>query len=266
MQIPRLNLFELEDQPWFPATIRDLATDYLHFLETTLRLYQPAIGLLAEVLRNGNTNNIIDLCSGGGGAMPAVQAELAKQNLNPHITLSDLFPNDGAFRHLAVASNGTIRFHDQPVDARNVPPELQGVRTFFNSFHHFQPRDARAILADAVQAHQPIAIFEVADRSLRALIPIFFLMPLIVASTTPFIRPFSWKRLLWTYLVPLVPMTCWWDGMVSQFRAYSHKELLALANAREFKHYDWRAGRVPFGSAPGYMTYLIGYACPDEKH
>ena len=30
--LPRLHLFELEDQSWFPTTIRDLATDYIRFL------------------------------------------------------------------------------------------------------------------------------------------------------------------------------------------------------------------------------------------
>lgn len=34
MPLPRLQLFELEDLTWFPHTIRDLATDYLHFMET----------------------------------------------------------------------------------------------------------------------------------------------------------------------------------------------------------------------------------------
>ena len=28
-------------------------------------------------------------------------------------------------------------------------------------------------------------------------------------------------RMLWTYPVPLVPLTCWWDGIVSQLRAYT---------------------------------------------
>ena len=29
MGIPRLQLFELEDQAWFPGVVRDQATDYL---------------------------------------------------------------------------------------------------------------------------------------------------------------------------------------------------------------------------------------------
>jgi len=32
MTFPRLHLFELEDQPWFPGIVHDLATDYLRFI------------------------------------------------------------------------------------------------------------------------------------------------------------------------------------------------------------------------------------------
>jgi HAMP domain-containing protein len=130
----------------------------------------------------------------------------------------------------------------------------------FNAFHHFRPRDAMAVLRDAVQAGQPIGIFEISERSLRTLVPMFLLVPLLVAITTPFIRPFRWRRLLWTYLVPLVPLACWWDGIVSQLRAYSRAELQDLAKAVGAPTYYWRAGRVPIVSNPGYLTYLIG--CP----
>ena len=65
MSIPRWHLFELEDQPWFPAAVRDLATDYLHFMETTFATHRPVVALLAEALRATNSDHVIDLCSGG---------------------------------------------------------------------------------------------------------------------------------------------------------------------------------------------------------
>ena len=86
--------------------------------------------------------------------------------------------------------------------------------------------------------------------------------PLLVTITTPFIRQFRWRRLLWTYLLPLVPLACWWDGIVSQLRAYSPAELQDLAEAVGAHTYCWRAGRVPIISNPGCLTNLIGY--PDE--
>src|SRR5262249_61475514 len=105
-----------------------------------------------------------------------------------------------------------------------VPAGLTGFRTLFNAFPPFCPADARAVLRDAARAGQPIGVFEVSDRTLSTLVPLFLLTPLLVALTTPFIRPFSWGRLFWTYVVPLVPLTCWWDGVVSQLRAYTPAE------------------------------------------
>ena len=259
MRIPRLHLFELNDQSWFPSVIRDLTTDYLHFVATKFALHQPAASLVAEALQRSGCTRIVDLCSGGGGSMPSLVQALAAQGIKPQVTLTDRFPNTQAFQQVAAASIGQISFRNDPVVARSVPPDIRGLRTMFNAFHHFRPRDAMAVLRDAVQAGQPIGIFEISERSLRTLVPMFFLVPLLVAITTPFIRPFRWRRLLWTYLLPLVPLACWWDGIVSQLRAYSPAELQDLAEAAGAPTYCWRAGRVPIVSSPGCLTYLIGY-------
>ena len=260
--LPRLQLFEMEDQSWFPATIRDLATDYLHFLEARFALHRPAVPLVAEVLRLSKATHIVDLCSGGGGPMPALLQALAADGLKPQVTLTDRFPNRPAFQRMADGSNGQVSFRTGSVDARAVPPELHGFRTMFNAFHHFAPGAALAVLRDAARARQPIGIFETPDRSWRTLLSLLLLTPILVAAVTPFIRPFRWRRLLWTYVLPLVPLTCWWDGIVSQLRAYSVAELHQLAEATGAKDYSWRSGRVPILSTPGYLTYLIG--CPDD--
>jgi hypothetical protein len=51
MIFPRLHLFEFEDQPWFSGIVRDLATDYLCFIQATFHLHRPILPLLAEALR-----------------------------------------------------------------------------------------------------------------------------------------------------------------------------------------------------------------------
>jgi hypothetical protein len=143
------------------------------------------------------------------------------------------------------------------VDARAVPPALAGLRTIFNAFHHLAPADARSVLHAAAAARQPLAIFEISERRARALIPIVLLTPLSVLLVTPFMRPFRWRRLLWTYLVPLVPFTCWWDGIVSQLRAYSVDELRALGDGSAPMR--WEAGQVPVVGGGGRLTYLLGF-------
>ena len=252
----RLHLLELEDQAWFPATVRDLATDYLQFAQTATGMHKTMTPLIREALAAGNTTHIIDLCSGGSGPLVAVINNLRQSGIEATATLTDLFPNLPAFERAASESNGAIDYVSVAVDARAVPRELSGLRTLFNGFHHFRPADATAILADAVRANEPIAIFEFSRRSLGTVIPIL-LMPLFVWLSTPFMRPMTWKRLLFTYPIPAVPFTCLWDGMVSQLRAYTIDELEELG--RSAGSMEWRAGSIPIARGSGRLPYLVGW-------
>ena len=255
MKLPRLQLFELEDQPWFPTTIRDFATDYLQFVESRFSLHKPVVPLLRDALEESGTALVLDLCSGGGGPVLAVHEELLRAGISVRFTLTDQYPNLSAFRRLSALHPSGITFVADSVDATKVPRELPGMRTMFNAFHHFAPIQACAILECAVEAGQPIGIFEIPERSPSTIAPLL-LTPLFVAVATPFIRPFMWRRLLWTYVFPLVPITCWWDGLVSQFRAYTVAEMLELT--RGLEAYNWRAGRVVIGGTVGQITYLLG--------
>ena len=251
----RLHLFELEDQPWFPATIRDLATDYLQFIQARFRIDRAMTPLIARVLESTGSRRIIDLCSGGSGPLLLLVGDLADRGIEVKATLTDLFPNVPAFSEIAAASKGRIDFEREPVDARNVPARLAGLRTIFNGFHHLAPADARAVLHAAAAARQPIAIFELSERSVRTL-PVL-LTPLMVWLSTPFMRPFTWRRLFWTYVLPMVPLTCLWDGIVSQLRAYTVPELEQMS--RGSAPMRWDIGQVPIAKGRGRLTYLLGF-------
>jgi len=253
--LPRLQLFEFEDQPWFPRTIRDFATDYLRYIEARFALHLPVLPLLRSALEESGTSSVIDLCSGAGGPLPAVYESMAAAGIPLRITLTDLYPNLDALRSISASYPSAITYVASPVDATRVPTEMRGLRTMFNSFHHFPPEAARSMLSGVVAAGEPVAIFEIPERAVSTVLPLL-LTPLFVAVATPFVRPFRWSRLLWTYLVPLIPITCWWDGLVSQLRAYTVTELLELT--RGLEDYTWTAGRVPIGSTPGHLTYLLG--------
>jgi len=258
----RLHLFELEDLAWFPETIRDLATDYLRFVQTRFALHKPIVPLLRDVLSQSGTAHVVDLCSGGGGPVLGVYEALANDGMRVTFTLTDRFPHITAFRDLTALHPSGILYSTDPVDATQVPAKLLGLRTMFNAFHHFAPAEAHSVLKSAVEAEQPIAIFEIPERTLSTLIPIFF-TPLFVAVVTPFIRPFQWRRLFWTYLLPMVPLICWWDGLVSQCRAYTVAELMELTTGLD--GYDWHAAKVPIGATPGNLTYLCGMPKKEDR-
>lgn len=126
----------------------------------------------------------------------------------------------------------------------------------FTALHHFPPAEARAILADATRAGQGIAVFEVTRRTPLALLGILF-FPVLVLLFTPLIRPFHWRRLFWTYLVPVLPLAVWWDGTVSCFRTYTPEELRDLVDDLH-QGYEWEIGSVRSAPLLTRVTYLVG--------
>ena len=138
-----------------------------------------------------------------------------------------------------------------------IPRELAGFRTIFSSFHHFAPDEARAILKDAFDARQGIAVFEGATRERRTLMAIFFLMPLLTLLLMPRIRPFRWSRFFYTYLLPVIPFTLWMDGLLSCLRSYSQSDLRELVSGMTAEDYRWDVG-IERGRLVA-VAYLIGH-------
>src|SRR5208283_5850397 len=259
----RIHFIELHDQPWCPSTIRDGVTDALQFGFHLFQVYGPIVPLLQRLIDSTGTCSIVDMCSGGGGPWldlsRRLQSHKLPRNTPPlQICLTDKYPNLAAFQKIEAASSGRISLSPQSVDATNVPRELKGLRTMFTSFHHFSPDMARAILQNAVDSGEGIAIFE-APR--RAPFTIGLVLPwiLILSILTLWIRPFRWSRLLWTYLVPITPLVLIFDGVVSCLRTYRPSELRELVQqltASDYQ-YQWEIGEDSTGTTP--ITYLIGY-------
>jgi hypothetical protein len=240
----RLHLVELHDLPLCPRSLRDALTDFLAFALNVAGAYDPAGPLLRRAVGRAGARRIVDLCSGAGGPW----SRLAGQVGVP-VLLTDLYPHRGP--HVAAR----WPFYPEPVDARAVPKELDGFRTLFTSFHHFRPAEARAILADAVTQRQGIAVFEAARRAPWEVAVVAFTW-LGTLAAAPFIRPWRWSRLLWSYLPPVLPLVGTFDGVVSCLRAYSLAELRDLV--RGLDTYDWELGGMRGGWSPLRGTYLIG--------
>ena len=252
----RIHLFELEDQPWFPRMIRAYMQDHLRFMgDWSGPAYQGFVEKLRTALERVGQREILDLCSGGGGPIKIILRMLQAQGFAATARLTDLYPNTAAYEQLERESNGTIQGHPSPVNATNVPQELSGFRLLANGFHHFRPEDAARVLADAVTKRQSIAVIEMVSRSALAFFSVGIGL-LTVFIATPFVKPFRFSRLLFTYLLPLMPLCILWDGLVSCLRVYSPDELRTLVSQLGHPEYDWDIGTLRMG--PGVATYLIG--------
>ncbi|MCU0497799.1 MAG: hypothetical protein MUF87_10640 [Anaerolineae bacterium] len=254
LQIPRKQLFEFTDQVWFPALFRDLITDGLNFASHLFRYYTPILPRL-EALTD-QTATIIDLCSGGGGPWSQL-IPLSEKKLR--VILTDKYPNMAHFEHLRTQFPESIEYRSESIDARQIPPDLEGMVTIFTSFHHFKPEEASQILANMVNQRRVIGIFEITERSLFQICAAPFLIVFGILATTPFIKPPKLSRFLWTYLIPVIPITNVWDGIVSSLRSYTVDELQAMV--APFPEYRWEIGKIE--SPPFPITYLIGQ--PNES-
>lgn len=254
----RLHLIEIGDQVWLPTSVRDALTDYLQFVINLTQPYAPIVPQLRRALQRTNTRRIVDLCSGGAGPWLSLRPALEESG-SISVLLTDKFPNLQAFQRAESVARGVLEFVAEPVDATDAPDEMIGFRTLFSSFHHFRPAEARRILGDAVRKRQGIGIFEATHRSALAIL-LMFVTPLLTLVFTPFIRPFRWSRLLWTYAVPVIPLVVLFDSIVSCLRTYTPAELQVLtADLSPETQYQWEIGEQRTGRAPLPITYLIGY-------
>lgn len=255
--LKRLHLFEFEDQPWFPETIRNYMTDYLQIVSDTFKFYESVIPIIKKGVEKSGSNQIIDLASGGGGGWLSISNKILKAIPNVKIKLTDFFPNIEAFKKIQNQHSDLFDYAEKSVDATNVPKELKGLRTQFLSFHHFKPDNAKKILQNAVDANQPIAIFEAIERNAEGFIKALG-VPFTTYALTPFIKPFDKKRLFFTYVFPVVPFFTGFDGFISVFRMYSQDEMKALISSlNNSENFEWEIGVRRKGIMS--VQYLLGY-------
>jgi len=261
--MPRVHLFEFEDQPWFPDVFRKGITDYLQYAANKIDLYKPVIPVIRKGLEKSGSTRIVDICSGGGGGISKVFQYMKSEYQDTKVVLTDKYPNLVAFKNLSEHSNGDIDYVANPVDAVDVPKDLEGFRTQFVSFHHFRPAQAKRILENAAHSNAAIGIFEATERSFVNFIAMLF-TPIVVMLAVPFIRPFSFSRLFFTYVIPAIPLFTMWDGMVSVLRTYSEKELQKMTASINAPGYTWEIGTIKHNGAP-HIVYLLGYPEKETK-
>jgi len=250
-----MHLIEIGDEEWCPRSIRHGVTDYCRFVAELFGAYNPIAPLLARALQRTGARHVLDLGSGAAGPWLRLQPLLRESGVDVTVCLSDHNPDLVAFERARRLSQQAVTFHPAPVDATQVPSELSGFRTMFSAFHHLRPDQARAVLADAVARGEGIGLFECGDRSFMTLGGLLG-TPVVVLLVVPFIEPFRWSRLFWTYVVPVLPLVLLFDVIVSWLRLYSEAELRELTAGLD--GYQWEIGTVRIKPLPNVITYLIG--------
>jgi hypothetical protein len=253
------RLFEFEDQRWLPCILRNQMTDALRYLIVEMKIYDPIIPEFLWVMQKSRTKKVVDLCSGGTGPWHYLLGAIGDlEEVVERVTLTDLYPNENALKTL-VAHHHLFAYTADSVNALDIDVKLEGVRTIFSSFHHFDTAEAISILQDAVDKKMPICVFEFTERRLVNLLITPISMVVLFAKLLC-ARPLTMSKFLFCLVLPIVPLIYIWDSAVSHLRSYSREELQALVgcvdNAGTFV---WEIGQSTSPKTPLKNTFLIGY-------
>jgi len=217
--------------------------------------------IIAETLEESGATTIVDLCSGGGGPMIEVieilKNEYSQKDLK--VILSDLYPDLIFAKKVNDLNDPNLSYTTNSVDAANIGRDQKGLRTMICSLHHMRPITAKAILQNAKEANQPICIYEISDNSIPPTLlwwialPFNFIFALLVS---PLARPMTWQQIVFTYLIPVIPLCFAWDGTVSNTRTYTWSDMDELLNGLHSDDYHWKKGIIKGKS--GNKLYLLG--------
>lgn len=201
---------ELEDITWFPSVLRNFQTEFIGFVVTAFRVYQPFIRHLRSL--ELPPQPMTDLCSGSG--QPAISI-FRKTNCFTHLTLTDKYPNPLS------TGDDLIKYDPQQSDVLDMEFKPGRYYTMFNAFHHFSDQDKVKILKKIHASGSQAFFVEILEPRPDCLLKVILLTTLGTLLFTPFIRPFSLPRLFFTYLMPINILTITFDGVVSVFKARS---------------------------------------------
>ena len=262
----RIQLFEFEDFGWFPDWLRVCMTNLIVILQRMIGVPEVLARLIADILKKKNLSTIVDLGSGSGGAMPEVLEVLHKIEGLGHVTLTmtDLYPSGEMLKKFNENAIDKINYLETSLDATNIAKAPIGLKTMVNSFHHMPPKKARAILESAQRNNQPLLIYEMGENNIPLLIW-WLLLPLsliiliiMVLFMTPFVKPLTWRQIVFTYLIPIIPICYAWDGQASLPRMYTLNDLDQLLDGLGSGKYIWEKGQAIKKNGKKQGTYLIG--------
>jgi hypothetical protein len=260
--LPRLHLFEFNDQAWVPAPLRDTIVESLTRALRWGRMLDGLVEPLLGFLDAAGAREVLDIGSGGGGPAEALVEAAHRRGRDLHVLLTDLYPRPSVWSALGGRHPGVIDFANEPVDATRIPPHLSAgrARVIINTFHHFQPDLAQAVMTDAIRSRAPIFVSEAFDRN-----PLRFLSFAPAGLAALYVSPalssearVARAALVWGSPVALTASV--WDGLVSTMRVYTEEELRTMAG--HDPSYRWTYGRYPF--APFGLGYYF-HGIPGER-
>jgi hypothetical protein len=202
---------ELEDYDWFPDVLRRQQTSFIGWMVQLFRVYRDIPLLMNQHLKSSALQHITDMGSGSGGPVPQLSGHpLFKDS---RFVLTDLYP------HSNISLPESCHYLNDPVDARVCEAAPGSTITFFNTLHHFSLEEQKGIITRQLSRGHSLLVAEILTPDLWCTLRIMLATTLGQVLFAPFVKPFQWSRLLFTWIVPVNLITVTWDGLISVWKS-----------------------------------------------
>lgn len=231
---------ELEDQSWFPHQVRCYQAQFIGSITSWFNIYRPIVIEVEELVKANRSDLIQDLCSGSG--LPPEYLRKHGKTL-PRILMSDKFP-EPFLKH--------ENYLPVPVDVLKLSPDANTCYTMFNAFHHFNSEQQTAIIKNIMNARTAFLFVEILQPGPFTMLRVILTSTIVQLLTAPFVKPFSWGRLLFTYIIPVNIFTVLYDGIISVIKSKSisrYKNELETLSDQDYS--------VSVSKCRGWKTTLI---------
>lgn len=227
----RVHIPQISNQTWFPSFLRQHIHEFMTWFVGKVGAAKPFMPIIEEGLQYAD--QIIEIKQTVGAGF-----ETIIPYLDPAI------------------SRKTIGLD-------NFSTHEKGLYVSVNGFHQLKEAEAHNLLEEIAKSRNPVALVEGNNDSLWQVFGMTIIVPLTVLLTAPFVKPFRFSRLIFTYLIPILPLVTFIDGAIALTRLYAPADLDELTGNIKESNYTWRSGKLDNGRG-GKIIYLLGY--PEEEH
>lgn len=222
----RKQLSQITNSIWFPEFLTRCIYDFMTWFVNKANAAKPFIPVIEQGLEHSDRIIVIDKKCGAG-------FETVDNLIDKKIQRIFRSPN-------------------------KIDSNEEGLYLSVNSFHQFSEAHAKEILQTVSNNKQPIVVVEGNNDSLWQVFGMTVIVPLTVLLTAPFVKPFRIERIIFTYLIPVLPVVTFIDGFLALFKLYSPNDLNELTASVGAKGYCWKSGKLDNGRG-GKIIYLLGY-------
>ena len=216
------------NQSFVPDFLKTLMFEFMTWFVNLVRAAHPFLPVIQEGLDRAPEKRVIPIPYRAGAGFETVEPLL-----DPSIPVEKGYPEIPAGKE-------------------------RGLYLMVNSFHQLDMGEARRLLETIASRGQAVAILEGNNDSLRQILGMTIIVPLTILLTAPFVRPFRPGRILFTYLIPILPFMTLIDGSLALMKLYNPQDLEELVSTIPVPDYRWEAGKKDNGRG-GKIIYLLGY-------